>query len=122
MNGDDELDNIFVFAEKTFLVECKDTSFGMSDLYSIMIKAKNIEADEILVITTQSIHKNVTEKIKELNDGEEYSISLITGAQEDIEKKMEKILTERQNTFFEQTLTGSKARRRLRSPHIIKRF
>ncbi len=121
MNTDDELDNVFIFAEKTFLVECKDTSFGMSDLYSLMIKAKAISADEILVITTQNVSSNVINKIKELNEAEDYQISLIIGNQKIIKKTLEDTLSRRQNEFFEQTLIeGKKSRRYLSLPMITR--
>lgn len=121
VNGDDELDNVFLFGEKTFLVECKDTSFGMSDLYSLMIKAKGIEADEIVVFTTQGTSANVTARIKELNDNEEYKITLIDGGQPVIAQKINDFLSKKQSEFFDQMLTGNRAtRRRLRLPHIVR--
>ncbi|MEK7095488.1 MAG: hypothetical protein AAB917_02405 [Patescibacteria group bacterium] len=120
MNSDDELDNVFVFTDKTFLVECKDTSFGMSDLYSIMVKAKAIEADEIIVVTTQDVHANVTAKINDLNKSGEYQIEIISGSQEYIKRGLFSFLTIRQNEFFKQILTGGRSRRRIRLPVIMK--
>lgn len=120
MNSDDELDNVFIFTEKMFLVECKDTSFGMSDLYSIMVKAKAIEADEIIVITTQDVHANVKAKINDLNNSREYKIEVISGSQDLIKERLFNFLTIRQNEFFKQILTGSRSRRRIRLPVIMK--
>lgn len=120
MNSDDELDNVFIFTEKVFLVECKDTSFGMSDLYSIMIKAKAIEADEIIVITTQDVHANVKAKVSDLNMSREYKIEIISGSQDLIKQKLFNLLTIRQNEFFKQILTGGRSRRRIRLPVIMK--
>jgi len=85
----DEFDNVFVFRDKTTVVECKDTSFGQKDLYNTIVKARNIEANKIIVVTTENLHNNVSMQIKKVNENEEdIKITVINGSEEEIIKKI----------------------------------
>jgi hypothetical protein len=59
----DEIDVVAVFAEQVVLVECKDTSFGQNDLYVTSVKAQNVGADVVIILSTRDIHQNVRNAI-----------------------------------------------------------
>jgi len=54
-----ELDAVFFAFDRLFLIECKDTSFGQNDFYSLAGKAEALHAIHIFIITTHEIHPNV---------------------------------------------------------------
>ncbi len=64
MHENDELDVVAIAFDKSILIECKDTSFGQNDYYSLMAKAAANRADIVLVVTTTPIHANVRAAIE----------------------------------------------------------
>lgn len=61
-----EIDVLAVFSGQTLLVECKDTSFGQNDLYVTSVKAQEINANIVLIITTSDIHQNVADNVERM--------------------------------------------------------
>jgi hypothetical protein len=66
MVGTNEIDVMGVTADRTILIECKDTSFGQNDLYVTAIKAGQVEADEVVVVSTRELHQNVMSQIQKI--------------------------------------------------------
>jgi len=58
-----ELDGVTVFSGNIILVECKDTSFGQNELYIAMVKAEDVKANIVLIVTTNPVHNNVEKLI-----------------------------------------------------------
>jgi len=113
-HNNDELDNIFIFREKFVLVECKDTSFGQNDLYNIVMKARNLAVNHIIIVTTKKIHKNVLTRIKIFNEDEEENINIvvISGMESEIRRKLE-IFFQRANKQYLDNLLEFDTDRRL---------
>ena len=105
MHGNDELDNVFILKDHLVVVECKDTSFGLTNLYSLLMKAQNLETDQILIITTQEVNKNVLSQIKSINDEEKFKVILIKGEQKDIAAGIERFLYESNKEFLAEIIT-----------------
>jgi hypothetical protein len=61
-----EIDVLGVFMEHTILIECKDTSFGKNDLYITAIKAQQVDADLVIIISTNDVHPNVREGVTKI--------------------------------------------------------
>lgn len=66
MVGSKEIDVLAVLADKTVLIECKDTSFGQTELAMTALKAAQIQPDLIIVISTRDVHHNVRQDIDKL--------------------------------------------------------
>jgi len=66
MIGTKEIDVLGILGGKTILVECKDTSFGQTDLAVIALKADQVRPDFVIVISTRDIHANVQDDIDKL--------------------------------------------------------
>ncbi|MEX2158971.1 MAG: hypothetical protein WEB04_06165 [Dehalococcoidia bacterium] len=67
MVGTKEIDVLGVLGDKIVLVECKDTSFGQTDLAMIGLKADEIRPDLIVVISTRDLHHNVKDDIEKMD-------------------------------------------------------
>jgi hypothetical protein len=72
-----EIDNVFLSNNDTVIVECKDTSFGIYDLHTLMIKAEDLNAKYIIIVTTNKIHENVKKQIEKFNEKRERQIITI---------------------------------------------
>lgn len=73
----DELDVIGVVAEQTVLIECKDTNLGSNDVYVTAAKANNIDANLVIMVTTNDVHQNVIESINDISassDGRRFKL------------------------------------------------
>lgn len=97
MYGNDEIDVIAFFCGKTFIVECKDTSFGQNDYYILLRKAENINANSIIVVTTEKLHKNVSNSIEKDFKEEKRKILVI-------EEKDANKITSHLNEYFQKVL------------------
>jgi len=86
-----ELDTVAILNERTFLIECKDTSFGQNDLYILMEKARMVDANIVIIVTTKEIHENVKLVITKYQEEGERKIYLIKS------NNTEKIYLELQN-------------------------
>lgn len=51
------------------LIECKDTTFGANDLSVLAMKAMQLSADKVIIITTRDVHQNVLDAIPEMTRG-----------------------------------------------------
>lgn len=79
MSDQNELDGITVFSRKIVLIECKDTTFGQSDLYIVLAKADDIDAKQILIVTTCLVHDNVKKLIEKYEKQGKREIKIIDG-------------------------------------------
>jgi hypothetical protein len=65
----DEVDVVAVAFDQIFLIECKDTSFGQTDLYVSSVKAQNVGADVVLIVSTRDVHPNVSDAMQRMARG-----------------------------------------------------
>jgi hypothetical protein len=99
MVGSNEIDVLAVFADKVVLVECKDTSFGQNDLYVTAMKAEDLKANTVVVISTRDFHENVTEVASRLGQDRrsERAFTLISATTEsDIRARLNSLLDDLQ--------------------------
>jgi hypothetical protein len=79
-----ELDVVSVAHDTLVLFECKDGSFGQNDYYIMAMKAKELEADVMVAVTTQEVSENVKRIVQRHSDDSEDSspIHLIEASSE----------------------------------------
>ena len=104
MHDNDELDVVAVGLNKSILVECKDGTFGQNDLYSLMIQAGDINADVVLIVTTQPVHPNVKSTLNKYKEKGKRIMKIIEGNSTEIKNELNKFLNnlkkEYINSFF----------------------
>lgn len=86
--GVNEVDVVGTLAGYTILVECKDTHYGLNDLYVTGRKALEVNAEITLVITTRHVHKNVLNELPRVKDGIP-DCEMLKVIQEDKSRKIE---------------------------------
>jgi len=69
MVGTNEIDVLSVCAEKVVLIECKDAPLGQNDVYVTAMKAEDVGADAVIMVTTNEVHPNVRDAVKRLGAG-----------------------------------------------------
>lgn len=77
ISDQNELDGVTVFSKKIILIECKDTSFGQTDLYITLAKADDLNAKQILIVTTNNVHDNVKKLIEKYEKEGKRKIKII---------------------------------------------
>ena len=91
-----EYDGISIIKDCIVLIECKDTSFGQNDLYTCMIKAEEIKAETIVIITTKEVHPNVKKQIEKFQKTNKKKLYLISSnVVKEIEKDLVNIFEEK---------------------------
>ena len=86
-----ELDGVTIFSKDIILIECKDTSFGQTDLYTTLAKADDLNAKRILVVTTNHVHDNLKKLIEKYEKEGKRKIKIINGIEIiKIKKELEK--------------------------------
>jgi len=103
----DELDGLSIYCDKIILIECKDTSFGQNDFYVTAMKAQDIGADIVVIITTHEIHPNVQNNIDRYNKESERTFKIITKTStKEIKSSLEDFLKETQNKYVAKWFRG----------------
>lgn len=67
MIGTDEIDVLSVYADRTILIECKDSGLGQNDLYVAATKAQKVGAENVIIISTRDLHANVCQAARQLS-------------------------------------------------------
>lgn len=115
-----ELDVLSIYCDKILLIECKDTSFGQNDFYVTAMKAQDIQANIVIIITTHDIHPNVQNNIDKYKDeGERTFRIIIKTSAEEIKSSLKTNLNEIQNNYITEWFHGDLNRYFL--PHRIPR-
>jgi len=100
-----ELDNVAILNERTYLVECKDTSFGQNDFYILMEKARKVDANVVIVVTTREVHQNVDSAIKKYQEEGEREIHVIeSGKIKKISSKFKDLMKKRREEYISEIL------------------
>jgi hypothetical protein len=64
--GRAELDVVAVYADEVFLFACKDGAIGPSDVYATVRAAEQMDADEVVLVTTSDVPRRTEEVIASL--------------------------------------------------------
>ena len=99
-----EIDVIGTISDYTVLIECKDRSFGLKDLFFTIEKANDVWADIVILITTQPLHANVKLKIPSAKSQlfDEGDLIVISEKQSGkIQSQLSKILTRLSADYYE---------------------
>lgn len=101
-----EIDVLSIYCDKVVLIECKDASFGQNDFYVTAMKAQDIQANIVIIITTHDIHPNVQKSIDRYK-GERRIFRIISKTStEEIQSSLRQILSEIQNNYVTGWLRG----------------
>ena len=82
-----EYDGVTIYNNKIIFIECKNTGFGQNALYSALIKADEINANIVLIITTEKVHQNVTNAIEKFEKKSDRKFCLIVSNKVPVIKK-----------------------------------
>lgn len=102
-----ELDVLSIYCDKIVLIECKDSSFGQNDFYVTAMKAEDVQANVVIIITTHGIHPNVQNNIDKYKDARERTFRIIieTSA-EGIKSSLKTNLKEIQDNYITEWFHG----------------
>lgn len=64
-HGKDEMDIVFLHCDMLTILECKDATIGLNDIYVLTIKAERLKADVVGMISTQRISKDLIGSMRE---------------------------------------------------------
>jgi len=92
-----ELDICLMESDNLLVFECKDKNIGQNDIYILTVKANRINADKVIIVTTQELQDNITNIVTKDDENEDDKYIFICGSSKHIEKEMNEIIQNLRN-------------------------
>jgi hypothetical protein len=106
MVGPSEMDVLAVFADKVILMDCRDGSFGLSDLDQTAGKAARASADVVITISTQELHPNVNDALRDSPSKERTFLSIATTSANQIQQNLNDVFEQMAKSHAKKWLDG----------------
>jgi len=95
-HGNDELDVVFLDLDTLDVIECKDKTVGLNDMYVLTMKAARLKADNAFLVSTRKISKDVLSSMK---DEDRFGFMSMTGDVKTIKRALEKHIGKMRENF-----------------------